>query len=407
MQKKRYTSTVMKKLKLIALSALFLLGCTSPVIQESEPVPYETKDTKLHALITSDTHYISESNGADAIISLIGHGDDFMDCLTSQVLAVHPDVFVITGDVTNNGRKEDVEQLSTHLKRITDAGISLILTTGNHDYDADAIQEFETYFFPLLSIDQRDTTSLSYTTIVNDTCFIAMDDGYESNGRIGSFTSETMNWLENVLKDAAQKQQKIIFLSHHSVLSTDTDEHHRYTITNPDLKDLLESYGVQLCFTGHQHTQRLLHQDSMYELLSSMPQTGSNLIGDLQIDGQDVAYHTTPIDFETYANDSLRDFLQVEQQSPFADTFSLLFPDMEIDEVKQEKIVRLFETFMVDAQDGTIARDYDKIKNDPLYDVMLEALQDTNYGPWMQALMDNPPLDASSLQFNWNQMMQN
>ncbi len=389
----------MKKILLILLSITLLSGCFT---SSKTFTTYETEQTEIHALITSDIHYVKESESASAIVSLVGYSDDFMQCLMNQVINEHPDVFIITGDITNNGKLLDIQNLVPYLKQIKDAGIQLIMTTGNHDYDNDDMTNFESYFFPLFDIDSRDADSLSYTSIINEVCIIAMDDGSATQGSIGSFSRETMQWLEEQLNTAKENQQKIIFLSHHSVLYDDPDTEHRYTITNTELKSLLEQYQVELCFTGHQHGQARLEENNIHEIISAMPQNGSHLIGNLQIVNNTVTYETEKIDFNAYADENLLSLIHEEHSSSQDEIYLSLFSKEQYTEDERIEMLSLFKKILLSTQDGTISHYYNEIKNDPYFDLMLEALSDTNYGPWIETMMESLPLDASYLTFEWS-----
>ncbi len=386
-----------KLLKLLIVLTLFLSAC-------QKPEPYETTATSLQAVVTSDLHYIHDGSGVSSIVPLVHYSKEFMECFINQIIAEKPDVFIATGDLTNDGNASDNKELAKHLKRLKDNNITVILTTGNHDYGKNDIASFETYLFPLLQIECRDPYSLSYTTIVNDVCFLAMDDGYLTNGENGSFSKETMNWLIQQLQQAKEQSQKIIFLSHHSVLYKDQDVKSRYSITNKNLKSLLEQYQVRMCFTGHQHTQARYQVNNTNEIISSMPLTGSNQYGLFTISNQQFQYQTKQIDFNTYANDELKTYCNNLHNTGFQqmkELYTPIFNKQNLSLIKQDGIFSLFQRFVTYAQDGTLAVHYDEVLNDTYYYDMLDALHDYNYGPWMQSLMSTVPLDASHLQFTW------
>ncbi len=378
---------------------VLLSGCTQTNVSA-----VTNTDTSLTAIITSDLHYTEHSESTQAIVPLVSYASQFTETLVNQVIAEHPDVFILTGDDTNGGNEEDIEALVTYLQKLKDNGIQVIVLPGNHDYDYSDAATFEQYYFPLLHITSKDTDSNSYSTIINNVRFLAMDDGNESDGAIGSFSDTTMQWLETQLKQAQTNGEKAIFLSHHSVLFEDSDELHRYTITNSNLSALLQKYNVQLCLTGHQHTQGLLQENDMYEIISSMPMSGSHLIGTLSIEGNKVSYSASSIDFESYADSDFLTIVQSLDASSFEDTravFEPIFDEKEISKQDQDGIFNLFARFMQYAQEGSILSHYEEITEDPYLDLMLEALADRNYGPWMQSVLENPPLDATQLAFIW------
>ena len=43
-----------------------------------------------------------------------------------------------------------------------------------------------------------------------------------------------------------------------------------------------------------------------------------------------------------------------------------------------------------------------EVLEDPFYDPMIEALWSGNYGPWIVSVMQNMPLNATSLDLKWS-----
>ena len=76
----------------------------------------------LNIIVATDIHYIAPSltDQGDAFIRLIEAGDgkavqyieEIIDTFISQVIQMHPDLLVLTGDLTFNGEKESHRVLS-------------------------------------------------------------------------------------------------------------------------------------------------------------------------------------------------------------------------------------------------------------------------------------------------------
>ncbi|MDO5110265.1 MAG: metallophosphoesterase, partial [Erysipelotrichaceae bacterium] len=134
------------------------------------------------------------------------------DALVSQVIALKPDAFIMTGDNTNNGKEEDVKALSEKLRKLKDAGIEVILTTGNHDYgQADkSVWAWEEYILPLLDMEERDPDSYSYMTVNNGVTILAMDDSHPGDSG-GRYSEGTMQWLRRQLETAKENGSRVLF----------------------------------------------------------------------------------------------------------------------------------------------------------------------------------------------------
>ena len=116
----------MKRL-LFLLSFILLIGCSAK--QHDSP----TKEMSLSAVILSDLHYMEERETENTYLPLTSRMPKLTETFTRQVIAMHPDVLIMTGDNTNNGKNEEIIQLKTYLQRIKDAGVQVIMITGNHD----------------------------------------------------------------------------------------------------------------------------------------------------------------------------------------------------------------------------------------------------------------------------------
>lgn len=370
---------------IILFAGLFLIlsGCSKP-----KERPRDT--TEFRAVIVSDLHYTENKGTVSTIVPLIRESRACYEAFFKEVLDQHPDVLIITGDNTNSGNTDDVQALSAMLRQIKDAGISIVMTTGNHDFNNMLPGAYEEAYFPLFDIHSRDTSSLSYSALKNGVLMLGMDDCTDSNNTGASFGKDTMKWLKGQLKEAEDNGWRVLFCSHHSVLSNAGGS---YTIANQELADTLKKGGVQLCLTGHQHSQHILTDGSLYEIISAMPLTGAHLYGNLVMNDTGIHYHTKSVDFETYGSDELKIFIAGAEQNSsenFRTTFTSMF---EADGVKAEEMEDCLEcaSILMQAQsEGKLGSQAEKIKAHPGYERMLKALQLTNYGPWINSMMQHP-----------------
>ena len=360
-------------------------------------------DSSFSAMIISDLHFTINRDASDVIISGMRHAQEITDVIIDQVIAEGPDVFIMTGDNTNGGGPEDVAALTGKLSRVRDAGIRLVVTTGNHDFNNMTPAEYEKAWFPLIEADDRDPHSLSYTAVIGDTALLAMDDNAVEPGGAGIFSRPTMDWLREMLEKYADKH--ILFLSHHNVLlGKEAGDSGNYRIQNVDLAGLLQGHGVKLAVTGHFHAQIILEDAGMYEIVSGMPFGGSHLMGRLSIIDRHLTYDAAPIDFESYGAAALADELKRtdERNAGYEkDTFSAAVSESGLPEAKQQQILDLIVRFLAYYTDGTIGEHIDEIRNDPVCDEMIDILWERNYGPWMKSVLDYPPLPATHLELDF------
>ena len=383
---------------LIGLS-LVLAECSAPRKER------EWKDASLKAYITSDLHLSVDPAAVASIVPAMPYGKEIAEAIADQVIDAHPDVFIMTGDNTNSGSITDMEVLKEILQRIKDAGIKVIMTTGNHDFNQCTPQQYWDCFEELFDEIEKDPASLSYITEIGNVRIFAMDDNYADGGATGTFSADTMRWLKEHLKRAADEGKTILFASHHNVIAGPSgDRSTFYQITNADLKQILKDSGVTLCLSGHQHGQGIQEENGLYEIISSMPLSGSHQIGSLTIRNRTADYITVPVDFETYGSSDLKTRIaeaDEKEQEVTADIFSNLLKQEGLSGSDYDGVMNLIGTFFSSYSAGTLADDALKIKADPYYQKMTDALRTHNYGPWMENVLENPPMAGNRLHLEW------
>jgi predicted MPP superfamily phosphohydrolase len=384
----------------LLIGTLLLSGCT-----QAEEDVYQTSDTTdFTAVVTSDLHFTVNVDSSDAVVPAEPYASEFMEAFVNQVIAIHPDVFIMTGDNTNSGSDSDEAALSVILKRVKDAGIPIVMTTGNHDYDFSDAETYEKNFGDLLDMDEKDSSSLSYVKRIGDVTLLAMDDGAEDQGKTPVFSDETMKWLKKELEAASSRNDKILFLAHRSVLYKRGDSRYdSYHIQNKGLYDLLVKYHVQLVLSGHQHHFSILNKDSLHEIISGMPLADNHRFGVLSIKGKQVDYATEKIDFDTYGTKQcVSDMSAADQQAAQnqKETIDGLLQAY-VNDPMYAQAENLLSSIFISLYDGSLSSKVAQFTSDPAFALVQKALADTNYGPWLNDLLKNPPADPNHLSFVW------
>ncbi|MDO4415948.1 MAG: metallophosphoesterase [Erysipelotrichaceae bacterium] len=393
----------MKKIQIMLFSALMLCGCgVRQKHDEQKDAVYESAD--FTAVVISDLHYSSSPSAFNSIVPLEPLCKEVTDALIEQVIDLSPDAFILTGDNTNNGSAADVTELSSKLSKVREAGIEVIMTTGNHDYGQRDMKPYEAYFLPLLDMDEKDPDSYSYVTEFKGITVFSLDDSHAESSD-GYFSEATMSWLKKQLDQAVSKHEHILFLSHHNILSGRNEAmYEHYLIQNEGLVKMLKEADVRLCMSGHQHNQAVYESEGMYEILNGMPFSSAHTFGLLELNDEGVSYRTVPIDFESYGKDDLSAMCEEairKQSEVFFSTFERLCDEEGLTQNESEHVMVLITRFFDSSGRGTLALDAKDILNDPWYGKMQEVLYDKNYGPWMEKLLKNPPADGSELTFSW------
>lgn len=383
---------------LMSLLLILLSACGTPAPAY--------KDAAFSAVILSDLHFTADAAVVSSVVPAMPYAVSFTRALIREVIDRKPDVLIITGDNTNSGAESDMHALAEVLKPVKEAGITIVMTTGNHDFSRSDPKTYEAVYGPLFSWDECDKDSLSCRVDIGGVRLLAMDDNAVDNGATGTFSAATLNWLKQQLKDARRNGLRAVFLSHHNVLAGKDDERSfTYRITNENLVPLLKQYGVRLCLTGHLHSRMILEDGGLYEIISAVPLSGAHDIGFLTIQGSDAEYHNEPADLERYGQEGLAENIRrTDEQAGerFAEVFESILEGQNITGAEKEGILNLSLQFMRSFENGTLRMNAERIRKDPYYERMLDALWNHNYGPWIKSSVENPPADASSLRFRLN-----
>lgn len=353
----------------------------------------------LRAMVVSDLHYTENKDLNHSLVPGLALAEEITEAIIDEVIDRHPDVLIMTGDNTNSGDVGEVSGLTKKLQRVRDEGIGIILTTGNHDFDRMDPGQFETAYFDLLSPVDRDPASLSYTSIVKDVVFFAMDDNAVYPGGQGEFSPETMQWLEDML--AKYKGSRIIFLSHHNVLYGRKEEDSSSNlIQNPLLSGLLRENDVQLALTGHMHFQYIMEKDGLWEIVSGMPFSGRHLVGNLAVGKDKALYYAEPIDFTSYGSAIEKEMEKLDRESSdyMNEVLSALLDQENLKGPKKEKVLDLIDRYFLYYNSGSLGDHAQELKDDASYSLMIQALWNYNYGPWMKEMIETTTHSARELE---------
>ena len=383
----------------------------SSIIQND---PLWTDAGSMKAMVISDLHYTEYKEVDPMIVPGIAVAEEFTDAIVAEVIDWHPDVLIMTGDNTNSGYSKDVAGLTAKLQKVRNAGVQIVLTTGNHDMDLMGAEEFEEAYFGLLDPVDRDPASLSYTAIIKDVVFLAMDDNAVNPGGQGEFSSGTMRWLAEMLSKYSSRQ--IIFLSHHNVLygygerssasnliQSPSASEQPETSEQLELPDLLRERGVKLAMTGHMHFPYVTEEGGLWEILSGMPFSGRHLIGRLAVGSGRAVYFAEPVDFEEYGGAVKEELARLNRES--AAYMSRVFAELLAKEglwgPRKKRVLKLIERYLQYYGEGTLAEHAQELRDDPSCELMIKALWNYNYGPWMKAMLETTKYSARELEVSW------
>ncbi|AMC94145.1 hypothetical protein AOC36_09135 [Erysipelothrix larvae] len=288
---------------------------TNPILSDADEV---------RIMIASDLHYLTPqlySQDNETFMKMIRYSDgkmvhyaeEIVDSFINEVIETNPEVLILSGDLTFNGERLSHEALAQKLKRVKDAGISVFVIPGNHDFsqyaafdyhdegtayqraDNTSINEFLNLYkdYGYSNYASMDQTSLSYRVILNDSVQLLFID-VNGNEKENVISDKTLTWIETQLIEAQQANSQVIVISHQNMVMHTQRFSNGFTIENNEsLLNLFETYGVRLGFSGHLHIQDIATQSGFYDVASSSLSVLDHRYGILTI------HKDTSLDYQT------------------------------------------------------------------------------------------------------------
>lgn len=256
-----------------------------------------TKNEQFHIVVGADTHYISPKliRNRDLFMSAVNASDgkashyagEIMDAFVQNVIAEHPEVLVIAGDLTFNGELASHLELARKLARVKASGIPVVVIPGNHDlynkracvYDVEGkvptdsitVEDFEDIYgsYGMDDCLSRSSDSYSYTWEVNEkTWLLCLDANTRDNEGIA--TKKTLEWAEEQLALAKSQGIRVIGVSHQNLVNQNQVIYNGFTISNgAEVFDLYKRYGVAFNISGHIHLQHERTVDGIRDVATS------------------------------------------------------------------------------------------------------------------------------------------
>lgn len=320
-----------ERLLFLLLSAAALLAAWKIPATEKNvlpPVAYRPLEPVTIA-IAADLHYLSPAltDHGSAFQRVIEQADgktmeyseELLEAFTEQIIAQAPDVLILAGDLTFNGERASHEALAQKLRRITDAGIRVLVLPGNHDLEnpmavvyqgegyrrAESIssEEFEVLYgaFGPAQASSKDSHSQSYVVELSQRLWVLAIDANQTDAP-GCVKAETVQWAEQQLLRARESGARVLAVSHQSLLRHNELLNDGFQMENAAaLTALYQKYGVLCNLAGHLHIQHITSRQSVTEILTSSLAVAPNQYGVLTVTENGADYHTVPVDVSAWA----------------------------------------------------------------------------------------------------------
>ncbi|MBQ9329426.1 MAG: metallophosphoesterase, partial [Oscillibacter sp.] len=258
---------------------------------------------------------------------------ELTDAFCAQMERLGPDVLILAGDLTFNGERASHEYLAARLEALRRAGVAVLVLPGNHDLENPMAASFHgADYMPTESVSpedfaalyapfgydgalSRDGASLSYTARIAPGLRALLIDA-NTPAAPGTVTEETLAWAEEQLCQAAAVGDRVIAVSHQTVLPHSTLFVEGYAMEGRRaLLELYERYGVVCALAGHMHIQHTAQSGGrVWELVTSALSVSPDQYGVLELEGREASYRTEAVEvppsegepFDSWAADFFR-----------------------------------------------------------------------------------------------------
>lgn len=281
-------------------------------------------------VIASDTHYLSPTYRGEYFKEplamfdgkLIHYSPEYFDAFLAEVVEKHPQVLILSGDITLNGSLKSHEEVVKKLEAVQATGIDVLVIPGNHDVHStagdytpeepvvvenasseDFMKLYES-FGPAQAI-SRDENTFSYIYEVTPFLRLLMIDTNCLSK--GSVHPNTLTWIETQLKEAKKAGADVIAVTHQNLHIHNELLYFTYQLYNADeLLALYEKYDVKLNLSGHIHVQSIVSDATAPGTTVPEVAVGALSIcgtpyGELTYNGKEISYKTVKTDVSTYA----------------------------------------------------------------------------------------------------------
>lgn len=166
-------------------------------------------------------------------------------------------VIVNLGDITNNGRESEYQQLEKIMATAQYNLPDMYYIMGNHDY---ALNRYDPEGQQELFLEYTGMPDLYYSFESQGYTFICLSsEGYPKGVELSTvdayISDEQLTWLQEQLATAAEEKpdQQIFVFLHQPLQNTVSLSENSSIIQNDELREILDSYPQVVYFSGHTH----------------------------------------------------------------------------------------------------------------------------------------------------------
>ena len=378
----------------------------------------------LRIAVASDLHLDPDNTDKTNAVSEAVYNMEIVDALLWDARRQGAEILLLTGDLVNGGREAKHAALSAKLRAAEEEGLRIYVLPGNHDLYPINQTTFTAYYadFGYSDAFSRDPASLSYSVIVDDLMLLMLDTaGYDPHaidfsaglanaGSMGllntgsqdlAFLSDsTLSWARSMLEEARDRNLFVLCAGHYNLLSPISRQPGSgyYVRNGEQMAALLQEFSVPLYLSGHMHTRAVYQENGLTELLTECLTAYPVAYSILDLTDQELVYTPCGLDVTAWAwqtgqkDERLLRFADWQQEQRIAGcrhTVSLLAEKQGVSQEDAALAAEFFYTFLESYSRGDLAGDAEQLKQSAGYAPFMACAQNSNYGPWIQDLLEN------------------
>lgn len=393
--------TVRKFFRIIILSMLlvFMSGCAKE--QDGESITLYSKErcnipfeSRLKIAVASDFH--RGNNSASQNGESVNYREEIYSAFADEIKN-GPNVVILCGDNSNNGKISEHERLAEKLKSVEDAGVTVLTIPGNHDIGSTTAADFERIYrdFGYTEAHSRDENSLSYTYLYDNVMLLMLDtDGY-TDYNSGNISEETLQFAETRLSEAKDKGLTVLAFGHFPLITQN-----RIAVNNGDkMLALFEKYGVQLYVAGHMHNRNVNIEGGVTELV--VERTSVYPFGYAEIslnENNDIMYNPWYVNVqgwmtENRPNDSISNKLnyqaELERAEQIKNTVETLCKGHNLNSKEIEDCREFYSILRLCYSEGKVFSNKEMLQSHDGYKIFEKVSKGTNYERWFVNMFEN------------------
>lgn len=305
---------------LLPLLLLLLPGCDRGAAELAAAPEAIAAERDVTLAVATDLHTLSSrlTDGGQAFDTYVHAGDgkqlnyseELLEAFTDQIAAEHPDVLILSGDLTNNGELESHEDLAAKLQKVEKAGTRVYVIPGNHDllnpwarsfkadkqYKAQSVtpEQFAQIYseYGYEEAVSRDDSSLSYLVKPSGDLWLLMLDTskYVDNAKLGypetdgELKPSTLKWIADCGEQADRAGARIIPVMHHNLTDHSDVVKDGFTLNNAeDAQRVFAKFDMTPSLSGHIHIQHIARVEqegkTLYDIVTGAQAVSPNRYG--------------------------------------------------------------------------------------------------------------------------------